>query len=286
MRSTTTTTGTSRGRRVLTAALALLSLAYLGCTRPQASEPAREDELVVFAAASLRDAFSTLAKDFERAHPGTELKLNFAGTQQLRTQLEHGAAADVLASADQAHMDALARASLVSTPVVFARNEAVLVVTRERADEIRSLADLPAASRIVVGAPEVPIGRYTLQILARASAALGDDFRARVEARVASRELNVRQVLAKVSLGEAEAGFVYRTDVARSDEGPLHERVRVVDIPQPMNVIANYPIAVVTGAPHPDLAQAWIDFVLSSQGQRSLERAGFLPPPAASGAAP
>jgi molybdate transport system substrate-binding protein len=240
----------------------------LGCEDREAA--AGDDELVVFAAASLREVFTAMAEDFERSHPGVEVAFNFAGTQELRTQLEHGAAVDVFASADRAHMEALSVAHRVTTPRVFARNELVIVVAREAAPSIRSLGDLPSASRIVVGAPEVPIGRYTLQILDRASDTLGPEFRARVEANVVSRELNVRQVLTKVSLGEAQAGLVYRTDARTT------ANVGVVDIPAEMNVIAEYPIAVVTDAPHATLAREWVELVLSREGQRALESEGFL----------
>lgn len=267
--------------RVLVDLLAsLLVLAGGGCGRSMPTPAAREDALTIFAAASLRDVFTAMGNDFERAHPGVELTFNFAGSQQLRTQLEHGAAADVFASADRRDADALVRASRALAPVVFARNELVIVVTAEAATSIRTLADLPSAPRIVVGTPEVPIGRYTLEILDRASPTLGADFRARVEAKVATRELNVRQVLAKVSLGEAEVGVVYRTDALAAGD-----RVRVVMIPRDINVIAEYPIAVVTGAVHPGLARAWLDFVLSVEGQRTLRSAGFLSP-AEGGSAP
>ncbi len=258
--------------RVMTLA-PLLLLAVMGCKRPEPDAPVKEDRLVIFAAASLRDAFTAMGEEFKRTHPGVELTFNFGGTQELRTQLEHGAAVDVFASADQRHMDELVRASRVQGPAVFARNELVLIVSRESAATLRGLGDLPSAERIVIGVPEVPIGRYTLQLLERASAAFGPDFRSRVEAKVVSRELNVRQVLAKVSLGEAQAGFVYRTDAL-----PARERVGIVTLPPELNVIAEYPIGIVKGAAHPVLARAWIDFVMSAEGQRLLGRAGFLAP--------
>lgn len=263
----------SRDVRRVGVALALLLGALWGCKRP-GPPAAQERRLVVYAAASLREAFTAIGEDFERAQPGVELTFSFAGSQQLRTQLEHGAPADVFASADQRQMDELLRAGRVLGPVVFARNEPVLVVAQESAGAIRGLGDLPGASRLVIGAPEVPIGRYTLALLDRASASLGPDFRARVEARVVSRELNVRQVLAKVVLGEAQAGIVYRTD-ARSAQ----DRVAVVKIPEELNVIAEYPIAVVSQAAHPGLARAWVERVLSADGQRALRAAGFLPAP-------
>lgn len=275
-----------RGRAALALALALAWLGGAGCAdagaapRPSSASGPREAELVVFAATSLRDAFTGIGDAFERAHPGVELSFNFAGTQQLRTQLEQGATADVFASADRRQMGEVVHAALASAPVIFARNEPVLVVSREGAGTIRTFADLPRASGLVIGTAEVPIGRYTLQILDRASGSLGTGFRARVEAKVVSRELDVRQVLTKVSLGEADAGVVYRTDALTACG-----RVTVVTIPAEFNVVAEYPLAVVKRAAHPTLARAWVDFVLSSEGQQTLRNAGFLAP-AGTGAAP
>jgi len=226
----------------------------------------------VFAAASLTEPFREMAALHERHRAGDTVELSFAGSQVLRAQIEQGAPADVFASADTRHMDALARATRVSAPHVFARNEPVLVVSRESEGSIRSLADLARADRIVVGAPEVPIGRYTLQILDRAEATLGADFRARVEAHVVSRELDVRHVLAKVSLGEAQAGIVYRSDAVAA-----RDHVHVVPIPPALSVVAEYPVAVVRGGAHPSLARAWIALLLSPEGQRVLRQAGFSP---------
>lgn len=258
-------------RRALSA-LPVLLLVTASCARTEQINPEAEEVVIVFAAASLRDAFTALGEQFERLHPGAEVTFNFAGTQELRTQLEHGALADVFASADQRHMDELTRASRATDPVVFTKNEPVMVVASEAASSVQSFADLPRAERIVIGAPDVPIGRYTLQILDRAELTLGADFRERVEANVASRELNVRQVLTKVSLGEAQAGVVYRTDALSAKE-----RVTVVPIPAEMNVIAAYPIALVKGAQHPRLARAWLAFVSSPEGQSALKSAGFTP---------
>lgn len=234
--------------------------------------PTQEDKLVVFAATSLRDAFGNISEMFKASHPGVEVTFNFAGTQELRTQLEQGAAVDVFASADQKHMGELVKAGRTSAPVLIARNEPVIVVAKEATQTIHGLADLPTAARLVIGTPEVPIGRYTLQILDKATSSFGADFRSRVEAKVVSRELNVRQVLTKVKLGEAEAGFVYRTDAKSAPE------LSVLTIPADANVIAEYPIALVSGAQHPELAKAWVELVRSDAGQSALQGAGFLAP--------
>jgi molybdate transport system substrate-binding protein len=164
--------------------------------------------------------------------------------------------------------------------VVFALNEPVLIVAKESAHRLRAFTDLPEARRIVLGAAGVPIGSYTLDILDRASAAYGSDFRKRVEARVVSRELNVRQVLTKVRLGEADAGIVYRSDVLGSGED-----VTVVTIPPSINVVAEYPIAIVTGSSQPELARELIEGLASESGRAALARAGFSPP-APRGASP
>lgn len=283
-------TGTVKsGRRAWLGALVLLGLGCQSSPGPApAAEPAGQaaprlpllakEPLTIFAAASLRGAFGELKAAFARHSPHVELTFNFAGTQELRTQLEHGAPVDVFASADRQHMDALRQSSRVKEPVVFARNEPVIVVARERQGSVTSLADLPQLDRLVVGAPEVPIGRYTAQLLANAAGVLGADFGARFQQKVVSRELDVRQVLNKVALGEADAGIVYRTDalVAKGRVGVLH-------IPAQLNVIAEYPIAVTTTTAHPTAAGAWLQFVLSPAGQEVLNQAGFLSPAVVAG---
>lgn len=220
--------------------------------------------MVVFAASSLRDAFTAIAVPFERVRPGVQVTFNFAGSQELAAQLEQGAPADVFAAADPQTMQRVDRAQV---PVVFARNALVLVVAREADDTVRTFAQLPSATRIVVGAPEVPVGRYTQQVLERA----GAEFRAKVEAKVVSRELNVRQVLTKVTLGEADVGIVYRSDAQAAGAA-----VTVVEIPPELNVLAQYPIAALEGAPHPALARGWLEAVRGPEGQQALTRAGFL----------
>ncbi len=264
---------TAARRRIAIAGAIGLGLVFGPATVTTAGTSGRE--LVVFEAASLRDVFARLAERFEKEHPGTKVVTNAAGSQELRTQIEHGAAADVFASADRKNMDALVAQGLVLAPSVFTCNEPVLVVRPALAASIKDLADLPRADRIVIGTPEVPIGAYTLQILQKAGAKYGPDFPKRVQAKVASRELNVRQVLAKVVLGEADAGVVYRSD-ATAAAG----KVQVLAIPPELNVTAEYPIALLKGAPSPALARQWMDLVRSAAGAAALREAGFRPCPA------
>ncbi len=256
--------------RIISVLFAVLFCLSSACSTGESLPEQETQELVVFAAASLREAFTELALAFKVPYPASRVRFNFAGSQELRVQLEHGARADVFASADVPHMRALEQAGFAEQAVLFARNEPVLVVAQESAPKIREFAQLPDAERIVLGAKEVPIGRYTQQILDRANALWGKEFRQRVEAKLVSRELNVRQVLTKVRLGEAQAGIVYLSDVKASSD------VQIVRIPEFVNVVAEYPIARLRGAPRPELAQAFIDFVRGESGQAVLRRAGFL----------
>jgi molybdate transport system substrate-binding protein len=205
-----------------------------------------------------------IARRFEAQHGGVEVRLQFAGSQELRAQVEHGQPADVIATADQRHMDALAAQRLVAAPALFARNELVIAVPQGNPARIGSLSDLARATRVVLAATEVPAGRYAEQALEKAGV------RQAVLPRVVSRELNVRQVAAKVALGEADAAIVYRTDAT--------SRVEMVAIPPELNVSAEYPIAPLLQAPHPELARSFVAFVLSAEGQSILRAAGFLAP--------
>jgi len=228
----------------------------------------------VFEAASLKDVFARLAQQYQKQNPGVSVVPSAEGSQELRAQIEQGAPADVFASADRKQMDALANQGLVATQVVFACNQPVIIVRTGLAGSLKSLADLPRAERIVLGVPEVPIGAYAVRIFQNAAARLGGDFPQRVEAKVVSRELNVRQVLAKVALGEADAGVVYRSDALSTKD-----KVQVVEIPPEINVTAEYPIAILKAAPHPDLGRRWIDLVRSEVGVTALRQAGFIPCP-------
>lgn len=235
-------------------------LAFSAC----AEEKPAGTKVVVFAAASLREAFLLLEPEM---HPGVRVTFHFAGSQELRTQIEHGARSDIFASADVYHMNELHRAGRVLVAEVFAKNEPVVVVSAEQVPTLLSFFDLPSARRIVVGAPSVPIGRYTQSILEKA----GSEFRGRVRANVISEELHVRHVLAKISMGEADAGIVYRTDALSAAD-----KVLVLPIPANLNVMAEYPIAILREAVNPLLAKSFFDLVLSERGQAILARSGFL----------
>jgi len=250
-------------------AFGVAAAALLGAAQATSAETVR-----VFAAASLTDALQEIAKTFEKDHPGDSVELNFAGSQVLRTQIEQGAPADVFASADLVHADALKNGGQLGAYQVFARNRLVVVVPGHDA-KIGRLQDLARPGmKIVVAGATVPVGRYTTQVMSKMAAAgiFGDDFQTRVQANVASQETNVRAVLAKVVLGEADAGFVYATDAAT-----VPEKARMLDIPERCNVVAEYPIGVVSKSAAPEKAKAFVALVLGQGGQAILRKYGFAP---------
>lgn len=234
-------------------------------------------ELTVFAAASLTQAFTQMAETFEQAHPGTAVTVNFDGSQRLRTQLEHGAQADLFASADSEQMDALLQAGLITDhPVDFAANQVVFLVHKEF--PTANLPDLAAPEvRIVLAHPQAPAGRYSRAVIAqmRNHPEYGPTWADGILSNLVSEEPNVRSVAQKVALGEADAGITYRTDALPAYTA---QQVNVLPLPESVNVTARYPIAILRESPQPQLAQAFINFVLSPDGQAILERNGFDPP--------
>ena len=224
--------------------------------------------LDVFAASSLTDAFVELAAQAEQA-TDIDVRLTFAGSQTLRLQLEQGAAADLFASADRAHVVALRQAGMVGVPRRFASNQLALVVPADGDQPVNDLAGLDRAARLVVGTVQVPVGAYTVQLFANGAAAYGPEWGAAVAAAVVSREANVRLLRAKVELGEADAGVVYRSDtVGRT-------ALRPVPIPPSLNVAVDYYIAPVAGARQTTAAQLWLRHLTSAAGVEVLRRWGF-----------
>jgi molybdate transport system substrate-binding protein len=243
---------------------------------PGVAVPRLQGQLTVFTAASLTDAFQEIAATLEQGNPGTKVMFNFAGSPTLRTQLAQGARADVFASADEPNMQGAQKdGSIAGEPHIFARNLLVVIVPAPNPAGIATLQDLAKSGlKLVLARKEVPVGNYARQSLDKMSqeSAFGHDFATRVLANLVSEEPNVKQVVTKVQLGEADAGIVYATDVTPTVRGAL----QVLTIPEPLNVVARYPIAVVKGALHEAGARAFIDYVLSPAGQAILTRHGFL----------
>jgi len=254
-------------KRLTTLILILAFLSACASNTPQ-SAPVT---LTVFAAASLTESFSEIANTFEASHPNVDVSLNFAGSNTLRAQIEQGAGADVFASANTKEMDALVTNRLVTegAPQNFLTNRLVVITPTDNPAGLSMFGELTAPGlKLVLAAEEVPVGRYTRLMLDNA----GADFKKQVLANVVSNENSVKQVLAKVQLGEADAGIVYASDAVAAPELP------VIDIPSELNVLAEYPIATLTNSPYPEMADAFVAFVLSPEGQAILQKWGFSTP--------
>ena len=257
-----------RSRTRLAASLAVAAVALAACGGGDddsggSSGAASSGEIKVFAAASLTAAFTRIGEQYSSANGGTKVTFNFAGSQALATQIQQSAPADVFASADIPNMDKVK--DLVGTPQNFASNRLQIVVERGNPKNVQGLDDLADADlKVVLAAPEVPAGKYAAEALGKAD----------VTVKPVSEEDNVKAVVTKVSLGEADAGIVYVTDVTAGGV-----KVEGVDIPEDLNVLATYPIATVKASQAQDQAQAFMDLVLSAEGQQVLQQYGFLPPP-------
>lgn len=258
----------SRRPRLPAAAALGLGLVLTGCVltgAPGATAPDETRTLTVFAAASLKATFTDLGERFEAAHPGVTVAINFAGSQTLVEQLDQGATADVLATADEATMAAAVAAGLVtSEPIAFVANQLTIVVPPGNPAGVTGFADLADPGlKLVVCAPVVPCGAATQQVAQTAGVALTP----------VSEEQAVSDVLAKVQAGEADAGLVYATD-ARAATGTVEE----VSFPESAAVTNRYPIAVLAAAADPELAAGFLDLVTGPQGRAVFERAGFRQP--------
>ncbi|MFC5182637.1 molybdate ABC transporter substrate-binding protein [Actinomadura harenae] len=259
-------------RRASVAAVAALSLAALaaGCGDTKDDKSGKsggsgDKTLTVFAAASLTETFTRLGKDFEGTHPGLKVRFNFGGSSALAQQITQGAPADVFAAASGTTMKTVADAGDVSgQPTVFAKNRLVIAVPKGDPGKVHALADLAGAKlKVVLCAEQVPCGAAAKQALAAA----------RLTVKPVSQEQDVKAVLTKVRLGEADAGLVYRTD-AKAATG----QVEGIEFPESAKAINSYPIASLAKAPQSALAKEFVQYVLSQPGKAALSEAGFESP--------
>ncbi|MGW7456060.1 molybdate ABC transporter substrate-binding protein [Streptomyces sp. NPDC054787] len=252
----------TRHRRAVTAALTAALLVPLAACGDGDARPADETQgahLTVLAASSLTDAFKAAGAAYEKAHPGTRITFSFAGSQELAAQVKQGAPADALVTADARTMDGLKAETGDAT--VIAKNRLVIAAGKGnpfRIDELSDLAD--PGIKVVLAAPEVPVGRYGRQILDAQ----------KIEVKPVSQEPNVRAVLAKVELGEADAGLVYKTDSAKSGD-----KVATVEIPDAQNAVASYPAAALKQSRHGEEAAAFVAWLSGPEAQKILQDAGF-----------
>jgi molybdate transport system substrate-binding protein len=257
-------------KKILVLSVLLASLLFVFGVQAQEGRT-----LTVFAAASLTDAFEEMGTAFEASNTGVEVLYNFASSSDLATQIVEGAPADVFASANNTQMTVARDAERIAgTPRTFARNRLVLIVPADNPANITSLRDLANPGvQLLVAAPDVPVRTYTDTMLERlaADAAYGEAYREAFIANIVSEEQNVRQVSAKIALSEGDAGIVYISDVTPE----IGENIITIPIPDELNTIATYPIAATTESANPELAQAFIEFVLSDAGQDIMTRWNF-----------
>ena len=265
----------------------LLILSLSGCNNwnPVSSVNTREDpqtrdskeDLTIFTAGSLVEPYTEISEVFESQNPDVELTLNFAGSQQLAHQLALGAPGDIFASADTRQMEAIIKTGRINSqsPQIFTHNNLVVIFPKENPAGIHILQDLSKQGlKLVLAAEAVPVGNYSLKFLTKASQdpSFSDNFKSDVLENVVSYESNVKAVLSKILLGEADAGIVYTSDINEDNINLLG----TLPIPNELNVLADYLIAPLKDSESPELAQAFIDFVLSPKGQAILLTHGFI----------
>jgi molybdate transport system substrate-binding protein len=234
------------------------------CACLAARAEAQGAAVTVLAAASLTESFGAIEQAYEAKHPGSDVVIGFGGSSALVAQVQQGSPADVIATADDANMRKLVDAkSLAAAPATFAKNRLTIAVEAGNPKNVKTLADLAKPDLIVVlCAEQVPAGKYAREALAKAG----------VSVTPKSLEESVKAVIAKVGLGEADAGIAYVTDLRTAP------KVEGVVIPDAQNVIASYPIAPLAAAKNADGAKAFVAFVLSAEGRAILRGAGFAAP--------
>ncbi len=229
--------------------------------------------LNVFGAASLKAAFGEIKTKFEAANPNVTVTYNFNGSNTLAQQITSGAPVDVFASADTKNMQKVS--SLVNTPQIFAKNNVIVIIPANNPGNIKSLHDLANKGvKIAVANSSVPVGNYTLQVLTKMgqSSEYGPAYESAVKANFVTQETSVTGVVQKVELGEVDAGFVYVSDAYAAGS-----KVSSITIPDQYNIVADYPIATVKASKNPSTAEAFVQYVLSPDGQAILTQYHFLP---------
>ncbi len=269
--------------KIVLVAVVLLVVVAGAYTAYQFLTPKPAEQLTVFAAASLTKPFQALEAGFEKKY-NANVTFNFAGSSALSTQIIQGSPCNVFASANTKEMTNVKNANMLNgTSTVFAHNSIMVIVSKSYTGEITSLLDLTKSGlRIELADKSVPAGNYALQIITKIDATYGNSssplykgaewvgFKDKVLANVVSYDTDVEQVVTKVATGTADVGFAYKSDaINRADE------VDFFEIPSEVNTIAVYPIGVINGSGHSKLAQEFIDYVLSDEGQKALTDAGF-----------
>jgi molybdate transport system substrate-binding protein len=255
----------------------LLGTACGGSRGTEAKNNPVNGQLTIYAAASLVEAFSQIGEEFEAARPSVKVVISFAGSQQIAQQVSQGAPGDLFASADVRQMENVINSGMVEpgSQREFIHNQLVVILPEDNPGQVYEFGDLARPSlEIIIAAEEVPVGAYSMQMLERANQqpGLGSEFKAKVQGNVVSYEENVRAVLTKIVLGEAEAGIVYMSDI----DGIPEAELQVIPIPEEINISASYYIAPLVDSPNKQLAEDFISLVLSPNGQEILSDHGFV----------
>lgn len=253
----------------------LTMLVLLACFSPAFAE--EKHELTVFCGAGLTGALSEIGGLYENA-TNMSVEFNFDGVPALRAQIEQGAYADVLVSANLKHMDALKSEGFInnSTVEVFARNKVAIIVPNDNPANVTGLKDMAVPGvKILMGTKDLPAGDYALQVLDRLAAdpEYGPVYKESVLSNVVSQETTVNRIVSKIALGEADAGFAFISDVSPEMIG----KVTRISVPDKYNVVGDFPVGVLSQSKYPEEAQAFLDLMRSSDGQAVLEKYGFIP---------
>ena len=278
--------GISGHRRIRLTLLAALSVSgvtlagIVGCggvSGGEAGDGGRPQgrTLTILAASSLIDAFEVLANRFEEQNPGVKVKQSFESSSTLLAQIQQGAPADVFASAAEEEMNTAIKDGLVKGEAeVFAKNREIVMVPKNNPANVRRFRDIAKSDvKLVLAGKDVPAADYALEILGKAKGEYGADFEKDVLSNVVSRESDVRASVNRVVVGDADATFGYASDYTPD----IRDKVKVVQIPPDLNIVATYPIAALEDAKSPGLAKKWVELVTSEEGQRVLQKWNFEP---------
>lgn len=254
--------------------LVIITLLYGGIQSLQ-SKRSSTNILNIVAAASLTDSFNDLKKIFEQKNEGVKVQLTFAGSQDCVAQIKEGGGFDIFASANEKYMEDLINSGYVKKEdsIIFAKNELTIILNNKIKD-IDSLEKLSNTEyNLIIGDDSVPVGKYTNKMLEQLkNQPSGKEIYNKIVEKIVSKENNVKNIVAKVVLGEADAGIVYKTDITKENKDKIIE----VPLPKEINVVATYPLAVLQKNNHKTLADDWIELVTSEKGKMILSQYGFI----------
>ncbi|MBZ9606780.1 molybdate ABC transporter substrate-binding protein [Clostridium estertheticum] len=257
-------------REILIVMTLLLIMLSGGCKAKQADKASKQ-EIIVLAASSLTESLEEIIKLFEKENPKVKVTLNLDSTSRLRVQIEQGIKADLFLSANKEHYDALKEEGYISEGEAFLHNSMVLIVPKSNPAEIEKLDDLQNKCKLVIAQKEVPAGEYTRKIIHSLNQQLGTQYEGKVLSNIVSEESNVKQVVNKVVIGEADAAFVYSSDITKG----VRDKVKIIDIDPKHNVEAEYWTSKLKNEEENKYAEELYSFLLSKEGKEIFRKYGF-----------